>query len=1494
MYRRRFLIPFALFLFALLLIPTAASAAIPGPERDALIAIYNSTGGGTWTDRTNWLGAPGTECTWFGVRCNDAGSAVIAIQFQNNNLIGTIPEGIGAFASLEAIELYSNRLTGPIPSSIGNLRSLRELTLFDNQLQGPLPRELGQLTNVTFFALGQNEITGSIPPELGNLSNAQFFSFNGNRLTGPIPPELGRLTEARTLSLSYNQLEGPIPPELGRLTRLVELQLTDNRLTGPIPVELTTLSTLEQFHVHINRLSGVVPPQIGQLANLRDLYLSNNDFTGPIPAEIGNLRNLRIFSATNNNFSGPLPAEIGRLSNLTTLELTGNRLSGPLPEALSLLSNLEFLDLSVNEFSGTIPPSYSEMTNLVTLSASNNSLTGPLPFQLRRLAKLQSLNFAENQLSGELRPELVELQQLREVVLYSNQLSGEIVGGITNVPTLRVLLLGNNRFHGPMPPTISNLTELTYLDLSGNRFNGSIVPLGRLTKLEYLSLNDNQLIGPVQPELGLLTTLVDVRLYANRLSGTLPVQIGQLRNLEVLLLGDNRIQGRIPPEIGSLQKLQVLSLAANKFEGTIPAALGSLINLTQLDLAQNALRPPIPRELMTLTSLLDRGSDFSFNALSTTDTALRDFMNRKQNGNDWESTQTIAPTSVTVSDLTDRSAVVGWSTIPNRDTSGGYRASASLTPRGPPVAVATTDSKYSDSVLVRGLAPLTNYFFEVRTVSHPEGYQRNALVSDATPPVSGSTAALVLLPPLIELASGTEGLVQKGSTTQNEDSFVLTNVGDVSTSITLTKDGSFFEQTPSAFNLGAGQSQTVRVTTIPQPPGAYEGESIVSGLGVPPGMTVPIRLLSTPEVTGTVIASASTTRVDTSGERNTESVGSVSFTNTGTGTLSGIAVSDAPWIAAPKDLITIAPGATVSVNFTIDRRERPDADSEDGGALAADFNLVYLDGSSTRASLSDYRPNQTAPSGVSTTLVTVVDTTKPKVGATSIPALPQGEVARFIAGVAQIRRGNASYISDLSVTNSFGSEAVRDLRIYYSSPSNASPSAATFSSVAPSSSVSLSSLVRTTFGADSQVGTLQLRTVDWDRILVNASLVNIGRPDRTLTTSLPVFRSDRSMRAGQKLYLTGLRRDESQRTDLYLQETSGNPASVSIEFIDAAGNSVGAPRPDDTLSAFALLELLDALPANAISAIVTNRNASAGRVVAYARMTDVVSGDSWSIVDWNLFSDFTATEDVKIPLVRSTSEGTSPGRRRAVRRTSVLNGSVQPTAETSSTRTELSILNRNATASAGVLRFRSDDGTTAERTIEAAPRQTVLIADVVGEFFGRPNRNGYLEFEPLRGEFALSTRIRETGSQPGSIGSVLPTIAASAGLRLGQGQTFAGLDDSTLETVNARRPGTFRTDFGIMETFGEPVTVRVTLLYFDGRSLATSRQTRSRDFQLTAGQLLHVRNAANAILGASRETSLGSLHNIQLEFQIVAGDGAAAVFVTTTDNASRDSNVRLE
>src|ERR1700674_3316447 len=96
-----------------------ANAAIPSTERDVLVALYNSTGGAGWTVQTNWNGAPGTECTWYGVTCDSGSAHVIRIALPSNNLTGPIPSLTGLTA-LQSFNVSSNgRLAGTIPSLTG-------------------------------------------------------------------------------------------------------------------------------------------------------------------------------------------------------------------------------------------------------------------------------------------------------------------------------------------------------------------------------------------------------------------------------------------------------------------------------------------------------------------------------------------------------------------------------------------------------------------------------------------------------------------------------------------------------------------------------------------------------------------------------------------------------------------------------------------------------------------------------------------------------------------------------------------------------------------------------------------------------------------------------------------------------------------------------------------------------------------------------------------------------------------------------------------------------------------------------------------------------------------------------------------------------------------------------------------------------------------------------------------------------------------------------
>src|SRR5450759_232282 len=132
----------------LALITTAVQAAIPAGERTVLLNLYTSTNGATWTISTDWNGATGTECTWFGVTCNIAGTTVTGIDLGGNNLTGTLPANLNTLTNLFDFYVYSNLLTGTIPALTG-LTNLENFDVDSNQLTGTIPA-LTNLTNLVY------------------------------------------------------------------------------------------------------------------------------------------------------------------------------------------------------------------------------------------------------------------------------------------------------------------------------------------------------------------------------------------------------------------------------------------------------------------------------------------------------------------------------------------------------------------------------------------------------------------------------------------------------------------------------------------------------------------------------------------------------------------------------------------------------------------------------------------------------------------------------------------------------------------------------------------------------------------------------------------------------------------------------------------------------------------------------------------------------------------------------------------------------------------------------------------------------------------------------------------------------------------------------------------------------------------------------------------------------------------------------------------------
>lgn len=735
-----------------------------------------------------------------------------------------------------------------------------------------------------------------------------------------------------------------------------------------------------------------------------------------------------------------------------------------------------------------------------------------------------------------------------------------------------------------------------------------------------------------------------------------------------------------------------------------------------------------------------------------------------------------------------------------------------------------------------------------------------------TQQTTATATVTVLTTPVINVTSFPNAMLQPAGSGGATASYAIMNSGGAAATVTLTQNGSFFTQAPASFSLAPGATTVVTITGTAQTAGSYEGASIING-----SIQVPVKLLSAAAPSGTVTAVAVAPRVDVAAPPSSAPSGTVQFTNTGNATLTGILTSDVPWMVPQTGQVTIAPGATATFNFTIDRTKRPDA-AAPIGSVEGSIALSFLQG--TGSSFAKTRRLDSPPSVLSVTIVKVVDTSQPAVTTAGIPGLGTGEVALFIPGVGHVTGlGNVQFASDVNLLNAQGGKSIDDLKLYYLTPASAASSSKSTSinTVPNQTSVALADVVKSVFAGTNEVGTLQVRSKDADKIVASARVLTTNNPSGSFGNTIPVFRSDRSTAAGAALVLNGLRKDSSTHTNLYVQETSGNAATVQIDYIGADGSTVSSSP--QSIDPFKLLQLNNAVPVNAVAAFITNTSTSGGRISAYATPVDEKSTDTWAIADWAQQLGYAGTDPVVIPIAGNVHGA---------------NGTFY--------RTDVAVTNRGTTAAVVSLRYVARSGATIDKQINIDGKQTNALNDVVGNLFNvSGDSTGYIIASPQTGSVAISSRTyTTTGSSDATFGTGVPAIPAAAAIRIGGTKPIAGLADAARTTVVAQRPGTYRTNFGLMETAGQPVTVRVTFRFtFPAGEKAQGIGAASRDYALNANGFLLLNSIAGEILGTAR-LQYGDLTNVEADFQVVDGAGGVMLFTSSVDNATGDSILRTE
>ncbi|KAA8548302.1 hypothetical protein F0562_004731 [Nyssa sinensis] len=563
------------------------------------------------------------------------------LSISHNVFTGEIPVEIGNIRSLEILELQGNNFSGRIPHQIRNLSSLHVLNLSYNSFSGPIPDSLISFGRANIVDLSNNQLSGRI--RVDQLDKCEFLNhlkLSNNFLVGNIPAEIGKCSNLRTLLLDGNILEGRIPPEIGQISELRILDVSRNSLTDRIPRELA----------NCRKLSVVV------LTNLVDLISSDgisvdvsrgefNAFVGGIPYEVLFLPNLQIFWAPRANLGGRFPGNWTASCSLRVLNLGQNYITGALPENMVMCTNLTFLDLSSNGLQGHLSWQL-RVPCMVYFNVSRNLLSGVLPRfgngscdismisdgQESHLLDVQDIRNAYSNIPGsgfQMNPLLGSTLDNNLVVVHDfswNSFTGLLplfsLGdefSSTNGKISYTLLLNNNKFNGSLPGELfTNCNDLHSfsVNLSVNQISGVIYPelvidCLRLTDFEAAQ---NQISGPIPPEIGSLKMLQQFDFSRNRLSGSLPVQLGDLKDLKRFSLRENNLKGEIPAELGQMTSLMVLDISQNALTGSIPARLANATNLETVLLDHNMLSGDIPLTFTTLPHLTKL--DLSFNNLS--------------------------------------------------------------------------------------------------------------------------------------------------------------------------------------------------------------------------------------------------------------------------------------------------------------------------------------------------------------------------------------------------------------------------------------------------------------------------------------------------------------------------------------------------------------------------------------------------------------------------------------------------------------------------------------------------------------------------------------------------------------------------------------------------------------------------------------------------------------------------------------------------------------
>jgi hypothetical protein len=235
-----------------IVVSQCANAQVLESDSLALVDVYNSNGGTSWTNSTDWLITP--VASWYGVTTTDG--RVTHLKLAANGLTGALPAGLAALDSLHVLDVSGNALTA-VPN-LGALTAIDSLNVASNRLQFADVVPNVAVADASYMYAPQDSIdspvnlvvlrgstfNGSVTVEAG-LDNAYQWRRNGESLSGQDEPALQLTCVTPANSGSYTcAITNAAAPLLTLHRRAINLTVNNFTVNaGPIRASVRMVSS---------------------------------------------------------------------------------------------------------------------------------------------------------------------------------------------------------------------------------------------------------------------------------------------------------------------------------------------------------------------------------------------------------------------------------------------------------------------------------------------------------------------------------------------------------------------------------------------------------------------------------------------------------------------------------------------------------------------------------------------------------------------------------------------------------------------------------------------------------------------------------------------------------------------------------------------------------------------------------------------------------------------------------------------------------------------------------------------------------------------------------------------------------------------------------------------------------------------------------------------------------------------------------------------------